>query len=200
MNSIRSDVSDAGISVSSKTTRSRLSNVRLKASAAGASAAGAAAGEGGGGGCASYGAYSPNGPYGSYGAYEPHGGLERISHHYGLLGIYPYYMFSAHDLGHIFPDYNDFHPGPFHPVQFPRTWQHSKQRRRWVGGEGSTCNGCRDPKCPSARRLRKVREDTGVPNEGATCAWMVADEAVGYTRSFLTMWWSSRRLVCRGRP
>ncbi|GFX48737.1 uncharacterized protein TNCV_408441 [Trichonephila clavipes] len=25
-------------------------------------------------------------------------------------------------------------------------------------------------------------------------------EAVGYTRAFLTMWWSSRRLVCRGTP
>ncbi|GFW45313.1 uncharacterized protein TNCV_4734201 [Trichonephila clavipes] len=37
-------------------------------------------------------------------------------------------------------------------------------------------------------------------SEGATCAWMVADEAVGRTRAFLTMWWSSRWLVCRGRP
>ncbi|GFS94624.1 uncharacterized protein TNCV_3649711 [Trichonephila clavipes] len=40
----------------------------------------------------------------------------------------------------------------------------------------------------------------GAPNEGATCAWMAADEAVGCTHTFLTMWWSSRRLVCRGRP
>ncbi|GFS57031.1 uncharacterized protein TNCV_4238221 [Trichonephila clavipes] len=63
-----------------------------------------------------------------------------------------------------------------------------------------TRNGRHDPKCPSARRLHMVREDTGVPNEGATCAWMAADEAVGYTRTFLTMWRSSRRLVCRGRP
>ncbi|GFX37974.1 DDE_3 domain-containing protein [Trichonephila clavipes] len=45
-----------------------------------------------------------------------------------------------------------------------------------------------------------VRENTGAPNEGAICAWMVAYEAVGCTRAFLTMWWSSRRLVCRGRP
>ncbi|GFX60782.1 uncharacterized protein TNCV_4977581 [Trichonephila clavipes] len=37
-------------------------------------------------------------------------------------------------------------------------------------------------------------------SEGATCAWMVADEAVGCTRVFLIMWWSSRRLVCRGCP
>ncbi|GFV30118.1 uncharacterized protein TNCV_4827341 [Trichonephila clavipes] len=29
---------------------------------------------------------------------------------------------------------------------------------------------------------------------------MVADEAVGGTRVFLMMWWSSRRLVCRGHP
>ncbi|GFV01987.1 uncharacterized protein TNCV_946571 [Trichonephila clavipes] len=36
--------------------------------------------------------------------------------------------------------------------------------------------------------------------EGATCAWITFDEAVGCTRAFLTMWWSSRRLVCRGRP
>ncbi|GFX08644.1 uncharacterized protein TNCV_61711 [Trichonephila clavipes] len=59
--------------------------------------------------------------------------------------------------------------------------------------------GRRDPKCPSARYLRIVREDIGACSEGATCAWMVADEAGGCTRAFLTMWWSSRRLVCRGR-
>ncbi|GFY07337.1 hypothetical protein TNCV_5085231 [Trichonephila clavipes] len=33
-----------------------------------------------------------------------------------------------------------------------------------------------------------VRENTGAPSEGATCAWMAADEAVGCTRAFLTMW------------
>ncbi|GFS57067.1 transposable element Tcb1 transposase [Trichonephila clavipes] len=49
-------------------------------------------------------------------------------------------------------------------------------------------------------RRRMVREDTGAPSEGATCAWMAVDEAVGCTRAFLTMWRSSRRLVCRGRP
>ncbi|GFX62703.1 uncharacterized protein TNCV_4868631 [Trichonephila clavipes] len=54
------------------------------------------------------------------------------------------------------------------------------------------------PKYPSARRLRMVREDTVTPNEGARCSWMVADEAVGSTRTFLMMWRSSRRLVCRG--
>ncbi|GFU94099.1 uncharacterized protein TNCV_5119231 [Trichonephila clavipes] len=45
-----------------------------------------------------------------------------------------------------------------------------------------------------------VREDTRAPSEGATCAWMAADEAVGYTHAFLTMWLFSRRLVCRVRP
>ncbi|GFV57642.1 uncharacterized protein TNCV_3132301 [Trichonephila clavipes] len=81
-------------------------------------------------------------------------------------------------------------------VQFPRALHHSKRRRRWVGVKGSRRNECRDPKCPSTSRLRMVREDTGAPSEGATCVWMAAYEAV----AFLTMWWSSRRLVCRGRP
>ncbi|GFS51164.1 uncharacterized protein TNCV_3532641 [Trichonephila clavipes] len=49
------------------------------------------------------------------------------------------------------------------------------------GVKGSTRIGRRDLKCPSARRLRMVREDTGAPNKGATCAWMAADEAVGCT-------------------
>ncbi|GFU26116.1 uncharacterized protein TNCV_5105661 [Trichonephila clavipes] len=84
-------------------------------------------------------------------------------------------------------------------VQFPRAWHHSKRRRRWVGVKGSTRTGRRDHKCPSARRLRMVREDTEALCEGATCAWMTADEAVGCTRAFITMWWSSRRLVDRGR-
>ncbi|GFU47435.1 sodium-dependent dopamine transporter [Trichonephila clavipes] len=80
--------------------------------------------------------------------------------------------------------------------QFSRARHHSKRKRRWVGFKGSIRNGRRDPKCPSARRLRMVREDTGAPSEGATCAWMMADEAVGCTRAFLMMWRSSRRLVC----
>ncbi|GFW37155.1 uncharacterized protein TNCV_5020531 [Trichonephila clavipes] len=45
-----------------------------------------------------------------------------------------------------------------------------------------------------------VREDTGGLSEGATCAWIAADEAVGFTRAFRTMWRSSRRLVCLGHP
>ncbi|GFT46255.1 uncharacterized protein TNCV_3126331 [Trichonephila clavipes] len=72
-------------------------------------------------------------------------------------------------------------------VQFPRAWHHSKRRRRWVGVKSSTRNRNRDPKCPLARHLRMVRKDTGAPNEGATSAWMAAEEAVGCTRAFLTM-------------
>ncbi|GFS85077.1 uncharacterized protein TNCV_4222661 [Trichonephila clavipes] len=53
-------------------------------------------------------------------------------------------------------------------VQFPRARQRYKRRRRWVDVEGSTRNGRRNPKCPSARRLLMVREDTGAPNECAT--------------------------------
>ncbi|GFU18893.1 uncharacterized protein TNCV_1086211 [Trichonephila clavipes] len=83
--------------------------------------------------------------------------------------------------------------------QFPRARHHSKRRHRWVGIKSSTRNDCLDPKCPS-RRIRIVREDTGVPNEGATCASMATDEAVSCSRAFLTMWRSSRRLVCRWRP
>ncbi|GFU59628.1 uncharacterized protein TNCV_3185991 [Trichonephila clavipes] len=85
-------------------------------------------------------------------------------------------------------------------VQFPRAWHHSKRRRRWVGVKGSTRIGHRDSKCPPARRLRMVREDTGAPSEGATCVWMADDKAVGCTLAFLTMWLSSQRLVCQGRP
>ncbi|GFV40385.1 uncharacterized protein TNCV_3615551 [Trichonephila clavipes] len=73
-------------------------------------------------------------------------------------------------------------------VQFPRAWHHSKRRCRWVGVKGNTRNGRRDPKSTSSRRFRKVRENTEAPIEGATCAWMVADEAVSFTRAFLTMW------------
>ncbi|GFV84618.1 uncharacterized protein TNCV_2482321 [Trichonephila clavipes] len=77
-------------------------------------------------------------------------------------------------------------------VQFPRARHHSKRMRRWVGVKGSTHNGHLDPKCLSARRLHIVREETGAPSEGATCAWMAADEAVGCTHAFLMMWRSSR--------
>ncbi|GFX75248.1 uncharacterized protein TNCV_3042711 [Trichonephila clavipes] len=84
--------------------------------------------------------------------------------------------------------------------QFPRARHLSKRRRRWVGFKGSSRNGCRDPKCPLARHLRMVLKDTGSLSKGATCTWMAADEAVGYTRALLTMRRSSKRLVCRGCP
>ncbi|GFS83399.1 histone-lysine N-methyltransferase SETMAR [Trichonephila clavipes] len=43
-----------------------------------------------------------------------------------------------------------------------------------MGVKGSTRNGRHDPKCPSARRLRMVQEDTSASSEGATYAWMAA--------------------------
>ncbi|GFU07499.1 uncharacterized protein TNCV_2224911 [Trichonephila clavipes] len=70
-------------------------------------------------------------------------------------------------------------------VQFPRVRHHSKRRRRWVGVKGSTHNGRYDPLCSLARRLRMVREDTMAPSEGASCALIAVDEAVGCTRAFL---------------
>ncbi|GFT69372.1 uncharacterized protein TNCV_4182211 [Trichonephila clavipes] len=50
----------------------------------------------------------------------------------------------------------------YHPParQFSRAWHHSKRRHRWVGVKGSTLIGRHDPKCPPAKRLRMVREDT----------------------------------------
>ncbi|GFX89802.1 hypothetical protein TNCV_2246021 [Trichonephila clavipes] len=51
------------------------------------------------------------------------------------------------------------------------------------GHQGSTCNGRHDPKCPSARCLCMVQEDTGAPSEGSTCAWMATDEAVGFNEA-----------------
>ncbi|GFW76333.1 uncharacterized protein TNCV_1581121 [Trichonephila clavipes] len=76
-------------------------------------------------------------------------------------------------------------------VQFPRARHHLKRRRRWVGVKVSPRNGRRDPKCPSARRLRMIREDARAPSEVATCVLMAADETVVCTRAFLTMWRSS---------
>ncbi|GFV77156.1 uncharacterized protein TNCV_1771681 [Trichonephila clavipes] len=46
-------------------------------------------------------------------------------------------------------------------VQFPRVLHHSKRMHRWVGIKVCSLNGCRDPKCPSAKHLCIVREDTG---------------------------------------
>ncbi|GFV41321.1 uncharacterized protein TNCV_624941 [Trichonephila clavipes] len=80
----------------------------------------------------------------------------------------------------------------FAAVQFPFAWHHSIRRRRWVGVKISSRNGRRDPRCPSAKRLCMVREETWAPNEGAICVWMADDEAVGCTHAFLTMCRSSR--------
>ncbi|GFV35532.1 uncharacterized protein TNCV_3205631 [Trichonephila clavipes] len=48
-------------------------------------------------------------------------------------------------------------------AQFPRARHHSTRMRRWVGVKGSTRNGRRDPKCPSARRLFIWFEKTQEP-------------------------------------
>ncbi|GFU72736.1 uncharacterized protein TNCV_194231 [Trichonephila clavipes] len=87
----------------------------------------------------------------------------------------------------------------FTAVQFPHVRHHFKRRCRWVGVNVSTRNGCRDPKCPSAKRLSMVQEDIEAPSsEGDICAWIVADEAIGCTRAFFTMWRSSRDCFVEG--
>ncbi|GFW04982.1 uncharacterized protein TNCV_597761 [Trichonephila clavipes] len=68
-----------------------------------------------------------------------------------------------------------------------------------LGSRVVTRIGRRDPNCPSGRRLRKVREDTGVHSKGATCVWVVAEGAVGCTRAFLTTCRFFRIQVCRER-
>ncbi|GFT23136.1 uncharacterized protein TNCV_1858661 [Trichonephila clavipes] len=88
----------------------------------------------------------------------------------------------------------------FAAVQFARARHHSRRTRQWVGVKGSTRNGPYDPNCHSARLLFMIRKDPVASSEGATSAWMVADDAFGFTRAFLTMWRTSRRLVCGGRP
>ncbi|GFV58212.1 uncharacterized protein TNCV_3433951 [Trichonephila clavipes] len=50
-------------------------------------------------------------------------------------------------------------------VQFPSARHHSKRRLQWVGVKGSTRNGHRDLKCPSARHIHLVRKDTGASSE-----------------------------------
>ncbi|GFV28740.1 uncharacterized protein TNCV_3986901 [Trichonephila clavipes] len=47
-------------------------------------------------------------------------------------------------------------------VQSRRARHHSKWKRRWVGVIGSTRNGRRDTRCPSARRLAMVPEKQGL--------------------------------------
>ncbi|GFU23383.1 hypothetical protein TNCV_2369241 [Trichonephila clavipes] len=48
-------------------------------------------------------------------------------------------------------------------------------------------NGHRNHKRRSARHLCMVREDTGAPNKGATCAWMAVDEAVDLVTSHVNV-------------
>ncbi|GFW62541.1 hypothetical protein TNCV_85431 [Trichonephila clavipes] len=50
--------------------------------------------------------------------------------------------------------------------------------------------------------LRRHRVTLGKtdPSEGSTYAWMTANEAVGCSCAFLTMWRSSRQLIRQGRP
>ncbi|GFV94900.1 uncharacterized protein TNCV_1028981 [Trichonephila clavipes] len=72
-------------------------------------------------------------------------------------------------------------------------WQHM-----WLQDVMDIPLGCHV--CVVPRINSRVREDIGAPSEGATFAWMMADEEVGRTRVCLMMWWSSRRLVCRGHP
>ncbi|GFS93819.1 DUF4817 domain-containing protein [Trichonephila clavipes] len=58
--------------------------------------------------------------------------------------------------------------------------------RRVVTVRRQSCNSLavhRDAKCPSAKRIRMIREDTGALSEGATCAWMAADETAGCTEA-----------------
>ncbi|GFS70718.1 uncharacterized protein TNCV_498071 [Trichonephila clavipes] len=48
----------------------------------------------------------------------------------------------------------------------------------WMG-VCSTRNGRSDPKCPSARHLRMIREYTSASSKGATCVWRAADVEFG---------------------
>ncbi|GFX70985.1 uncharacterized protein TNCV_1689681 [Trichonephila clavipes] len=78
-------------------------------------------------------------------------------------------------------------------VQFSRARDYSKRRRRWVGVKSSTRNGRRDPKCPSVRHISYGSRRHRAPSEGATCARMAADEAVG---SMMWMVWRFYDSLC----
>ncbi|GFS95898.1 hypothetical protein TNCV_2259541 [Trichonephila clavipes] len=46
-----------------------------------------------------------------------------------------------------------------------------------------------------------IKKTQGFPSEGVSCAWMAAEEAIGSTRAFLTMWRSFYTTsVVRGCP
>ncbi|GFX13430.1 HTH_Tnp_Tc3_2 domain-containing protein [Trichonephila clavipes] len=127
-----------------------------------------------------------------YAGLETHLGIEQAKKGMGSIHTNTIVITAEIEFGFASLKTTWFHSAA---VQFPRARHHSKRRYWWVGVKGSTYNGRSDPKCPSTRR-----EDTGVPNEGATCARMAADDAVGCTRAFLTMLWTSRRLDCQGHP
>ncbi|GFV69609.1 uncharacterized protein TNCV_4507241 [Trichonephila clavipes] len=77
-------------------------------------------------------------------------------------------------------------------VQLHRARHHSKRRRQWLSIIGSTRNGLHDTRCPSARHLAMVPEDTGARCENSACVWTAANEAVGSTGACHMMWQSSR--------
>ncbi|GFV17528.1 hypothetical protein TNCV_4028581 [Trichonephila clavipes] len=76
----------------------------------------------------------------------------------------------------------------------------SYQQYRRVVVIGSTRNGPRETKCPSARGLTMFREDKGARSEGAAYVWTMANQAVGSMQACCMMRRYSRRLVCRGGP
>ncbi|GFS60421.1 uncharacterized protein TNCV_946801 [Trichonephila clavipes] len=82
-------------------------------------------------------------------------------------------------------------------VQFPRARPHAKRRCRWVGVKGSIHNRRRDPKCPSARRLRIVREDTEPPVKVLLVPGYGPMKHLDVRVHFLRWGWSSRRLIVR---
>ncbi|GFS69823.1 uncharacterized protein TNCV_3101411 [Trichonephila clavipes] len=123
-------------------------------------------------------------------------GRPRKGVHHGVLPANTIVITAEIESGFIAKDYLV----PFRSSTVSLCPAPFQTRSRWVGVKGSTRNGRRDPKCPSTGRLRMDREDSGVLSEGAASVWVVADEAVGCTRAFLTMWRFSRRLVCRGHP
>ncbi|GFV75591.1 uncharacterized protein TNCV_2240401 [Trichonephila clavipes] len=66
-----------------------------------------------------------------------------------------------------------------------------------VGIKGGTRNMHREPKCYLFWRFRMVREDTGAPNESATCACMESNEAVSCTIvAAVAEWYRYRTVAC----
>ncbi|GFV69128.1 hypothetical protein TNCV_4490761 [Trichonephila clavipes] len=83
-------------------------------------------------------------------------------------------------------------------MQFPRARHNFKRRRRWMGVKGAAhVMGAAIPNILQPGAFVWLEKNTGTPTEGATCAWMAADEVVGLKRAFLAMLRSSPRLICR---